>query len=206
MTPSSSLALLGVAGSLLLTVAPLRAATLDDRIESSASKSYVFRTYLKDDAVKARSTNGAVTLTGTVAQASRKSLAEDTVASLPGVTGVDNRLIVKGDMALAKSSSTSKPESGEKIDDASITAQVKASLQAHGSTSALKTKVETADGVVTVSGVAGNAAEKSLVSKLISDINGVDSVVNNMTTEPAVSNSTRPRPVRMVQNLRIVNN
>jgi len=40
---------------------------------------------------------------------------------------------------------------GEKIDDASITAQVKASLRSHRSTSALKTTVETTDGVVTLS-------------------------------------------------------
>ena len=76
---------------------------------------------------------------------------------------------------------------GEKIDDASITAQVKASLLSHHSTSALKTKVETTDGVVTLGGIAKNAAEKSLVTKLASDINGVSSVVNNMTIAPTLS-------------------
>ena len=51
----------------------------------------------------------------------------------------------------------------------------------HRSTSALKTKVSTTDGVVTVSGIAKNAAEKSLVTKLVTDIDGVGSVINNMT-------------------------
>ena len=54
-------------------------------------------------------------------------------------------------------------------------------LLAHRSTSALHTKVSTADGVVTLSGIAKNAAEKSLVTKLVTDINGVTSVINNMT-------------------------
>ena len=36
-------------------------------------------------------------------------------------------------------------------------------------------------GVVTLSGVAKNEAEKSLVTKLATDINGVNSVINNMT-------------------------
>jgi hyperosmotically inducible protein len=78
-----------------------------------------------------------------------------------------------------------KPEEtlGEKIDDASITAQVKISLLFHRATSAINTKVETTDGVVTVSGTARNAAEKDLVTKLVTDINGVKSVVNNMTIE-----------------------
>ena len=70
---------------------------------------------------------------------------------------------------------------GEKIDDASITAQVKSSLMSHRSTSSLKTKVGTVDGAVTVSGIAKNDAEKTLVTKLVTNINGVTSVVNNMT-------------------------
>jgi osmotically-inducible protein OsmY len=72
---------------------------------------------------------------------------------------------------------------GEKIDDASITAQVKTALMTHRSTSALKTKVTTRDGEVTLTGIAKNAAEKSLVTKLITDIQGVTSVKNQMTVE-----------------------
>ena len=77
---------------------------------------------------------------------------------------------------------------GEKIDDASITAQVKSALMAHRSTSAIHTKVETTDGVVTINGMAKNDAEKSLVSKLVNDINGVVSVNNNMTIAPVAGN------------------
>ncbi len=69
----------------------------------------------------------------------------------------------------------------DKIDDASITAQVKSSLLSHRSTSAMHTGVTTTDGVVTLSGIAQNDAEKSLVTKLATDINGVTSVINNMT-------------------------
>jgi osmotically-inducible protein OsmY len=45
----------------------------------------------------------------------------------------------------------------------------------------MKTSVSTTDGVVTLSGIAKNDAEKSLVTKLVTDINGVTSVINNMT-------------------------
>jgi hyperosmotically inducible periplasmic protein len=57
----------------------------------------------------------------------------------------------------------------------------------HRSTSALHTKVSTTDGVVTVSGTAKNEAEKSLVTKLATDINGVTSVINNMTVAVPVA-------------------
>jgi osmotically-inducible protein OsmY len=250
------LALLVVTGALLVTSAPLRASESDSRIESSAAKSYVFKTYLKNDSIKTVSKDGAVTLTGTVAEASHKSLAENTVESLPGVTSVDNQLKIKGEspaehsdtwigmkvkasllyhrnvsasgtdvyvkdgvvslrgeasslaqkeltteyakdidnvkevkneMTIAKTPAKPGETMGEKIDDASITAQVKSVLLTHRSTSALKTKVSTTDGVVTLSGIAKNAAEKSLVTKLVTDINGVTSVVNNMTIAAPVA-------------------
>ena len=78
-------------------------------------------------------------------------------------------------------SATPGPTVGDKIDDASITAQVKSTLLSHSSTSALHTSVSTTDGVVTLGGIAKNDAEKSLVTKLVTDINGVTSVINNMT-------------------------
>jgi hyperosmotically inducible periplasmic protein len=250
MKSTCSLALLVATGALLVTSAPLRASDTDDRIESSAKKSYVFKTQLKNDSIKTESKNGAVTLTGTVAESSHKSLAENTVESLPGVKSVDNQLKVTGEspaehsdgwlstkvktallfhrhvsasgtdvyvkdgvvslrgeaasqaqkeltteyakdvegvkevnneMTIAKNPAKPDETIGDKIDDASITAQVKSSLMSHRSTSAVKTKVETTDGVVTLGGIAKNAAEKSLVTKLVTDINGVTSVINNMT-------------------------
>jgi hyperosmotically inducible periplasmic protein len=250
--------ILVAASVLLLASTPLRASETDDRIESSAKKSYVFKTYLTGDSIKTESKNGVVTLTGTVIEDSHIGLARDTVDGLPGVKSVDNRLTVKGEspaehsdtwvglkvktallfhrnvratktdinvtdgivslsgeassmaqkeltteyakdvegvkgvknnMTIAKTPATPDETVGEKIDDASITAQVKASLLSHHSTSALKTKVETTDGVVTLGGIAKNAAEKSLVTKLVTDINGVTSVVNNMTVELAAASN-----------------
>jgi osmotically-inducible protein OsmY len=47
--------------------------------------------------------------------------------------------------------------------------------------------VDTSEGIVTLSGKARNAAEKDLVTKLVTDINGVKSVVNNMTIDESLS-------------------
>ena len=76
---------------------------------------------------------------------------------------------------------------GEKIDDASVTAQVKTALLTHRSTGALKTKVETRNGEVTLTGIAKNDAEKALVTKLVTDIQGVASVKNQMTVEEVLT-------------------
>ncbi len=257
MKTTYTLALLAATSALLVTGGTLRAADeTDDRIESAAKKSHVYKTYLKDDSIKMESKNGVVTLTGTVADSSHKSLAQDTVEGLPGVKSVDNQLKIKGEgpaehsdawlgtkvktallfhrnvrasktdvnvtdgvvilsgeassmaqkeltteyaqdvegvkevknqMTIAKSPTKPEQTVAEKMDDASITAQVKSTLMSHRSTSATKTKVETTEGVVTLSGVAKNAAEKSLVTKLVNDINGVNSVINNMTIAPPVA-------------------
>jgi hyperosmotically inducible protein len=245
-------ALMVAAVALLAISMPVYASKMDDRIESSAKKSYVFKTYLKGDDIKIQSKDGVVTLTGSVSEESHKSLAQETVAELPGVKSVDNRLEVKGErpaensdtwvhmkvktallfhrnvsglktevnvkdgivtlrgeatsraqkdltteyakdvegvkdvkneMTVAKTSVKPDKTVGEKIDDASITAQVKMTLLYHRSTSALNTNVKTKNGVVTLRGKAKNAAEKKLATKFVNDVKGVKSVNNQMTIE-----------------------
>lgn len=233
---------------LLAFSVPVQAANTDNAIEKSAKQSYVFKTYLKADDIKVKSKDGVVTLTGTVSEESHKSLAEETVAGLPAVKSVENKLEVKGDRPAEKTdawlltkvkttllfhrnvsaktevdvkdgivtlrgTTDSQAEKeltteyvrdiegvknvknemtvgkgvketlGEKIDDSSITDQVKMSLLYHRSTSGLKTKVETKDGVVMLHGKAKNSAEKDLATKLAKDVNGVKSVENLMTIE-----------------------
>jgi hyperosmotically inducible protein len=63
------------------------------------------------------------------------------------------------------------------------TAQVKMTLLYHRSTSALKTKVETKSGVVTLHGKAHNASELHLATKIANDVNRVKSVQNRMIIE-----------------------
>ena len=92
-------------------------------------------------------------------------------------------------MTIAQTPAVPSETTGDKIDDASITAEVKSALLSHRSTSALHTGVSTTGGVVTLTGAAKNNAEKSLVTKLATDINGVISVINNMTIAvPVVPN------------------
>jgi osmotically-inducible protein OsmY len=226
------------------------AGTMDSRIEESAKQSYVFKTYLKSDDIKVRSIDGVVTLSGSVLEESHRSLAQDTVAVLPGVTSVVNDLTFKGEPTAKNSdawittkvktsllfhrsvssstevsvkegvvtlrgnaSSSAQKEltteyaagidgvkdvknemvvetpdktaqtMGEKIDDASITAQVKMTLLYHRATSAHNTLVTTTDGMVVLTGKAKNAAEKDLAAKLAGDVNGVKSVRNMIVIE-----------------------
>ena len=240
-----------VAATAMVTASlPVFASDADTRIESEFEQTYVYRTYLKDDAIKADAKNGIVTLRGTVGEESHKALAEETVAGLRGVSRVDNRLAttaevaavsadlwtgrkvklallfhrfvnagnttvsvkdgvvtlsgeatsvaqkeltteyakdiagvkeVRNEMSVALVAPPPERTTREKIDDASVTAQVRTALVTHRSTSTVRAKIETRDGVVQLTGIAQNDAERSLVTKLVSDIHGVTSVKNDMT-------------------------
>ena len=121
--------------------------------------------------------DGVVTLTGKAVSQAQKELTTEYAKDIDGVKSVDNK------MTVAASPEAEKQTIGEKIDDASVTAQVKLTLLNHKSTSALGTTVKTQDSVVTLNGVAKDDAEKVLVTKLVSDINGVESVNNLMTVK-----------------------
>jgi hyperosmotically inducible protein len=120
--------------------------------------------------------DGVVTLTGSADNAAQKELTAAYAKDIDWVKSVKNDIIVKD--APAPGSTI-----GEKIDDASITSQMKYALLSHKATSAVKTKVTTVDGVVTVTGEAKSDAEKALVTKLAQDVRGVKSVENNMTVK-----------------------
>jgi hyperosmotically inducible periplasmic protein len=172
-----SIFLIVAAAALLMLSIPVYASQMDDRIESSAKKSYVFKTYLKEDNIKIQSRDGAVTLTGTVSEESHKSLAEETVAGLPGVNSVNNQLELKGESPTANS-------------DAWITAQVKTVLLYHQNVSTM-TQVDTQDGIVTLRGDASSQAQKDLTTEYAKDVEGVKDVNNEMTVKGAPTKAAR---------------
>ena len=165
-------------GAMFITTANLRATETDDRIEAAAAKSHVFKTYLKDDSIKTESKNGLVTLTGTVADASHKSLAESTVENLPGVKSVDNQLVVKGEAPAEHS-------------DTWISMKVKSALLFHRNVSGTATDVFVKDGVVSLRGEASSLAEKELATEYAKDIDNVKEVKNEMTIAKTDRKSTR---------------
>jgi osmotically-inducible protein OsmY len=146
---------------------PVSAANTDSRIESSAKQSYVFKTYLQDDDITIQSIDGVVTLKGTVIDETHKSLAQETVAGLPGVKNVENLLEVK-DKILAKNS------------DKWLTTKVKMTLLFHSSVSADTTEVDVHDGIVTLNGTTASSAQGELTSEYARDVDGVKGVINEM--------------------------
>jgi hyperosmotically inducible protein len=140
--------------------------------------------------------DGIVTLRGEATSQAQIDLTTEYIRDVEGVKDVKNDMTVSeahrtpaektmGEKAgdVGKKIGNTASDVGEWIDDASITALVKATLLYHRSTSALNTKVETIEGVVNLGGTARNASEKDLATKFVQDVHGVKSVNNQMTIE-----------------------
>ena len=128
-----------------------------------------------DSTMRVSAQDGVVTLAGQAGSSAQKALAQDIAENVDGVKQVKNDLLVvpAGAKTLA-----------EKIDDASVTAQVKAVLLAHRGTRGIATHVKTDRGTVTLRGEARNPAEKDLVARLTADVKGVRRVRNLMSVVP----------------------
>lgn len=127
---------------------------------------------------KVAAKDGVVTLTGSAENEAEKSLAAKYAADVKGVKHVENNIQVVA--ASKDKSAASERTLGEKVDEATITARIKYALSLNRATSALRTEVKTENGVVTVRGEAKNPAEKDLVTKLATSVEGVHDVRNEM--------------------------
>ena len=102
----------------------------------------------------------------------QKDLATEYAGEVEGVKTVVNQMTVRGERTIEN-----------RVDDATITAEVKTALLSRRSTSAINTSVKTYNGVVTLSGTAKNDAERELAEKLTRGVRGVKDVENRMTVE-----------------------
>jgi osmotically-inducible protein OsmY len=158
-----------------MPVALFASSSTDRKIEDSAKASYNYRTVLADH-VMVKSTDGVVTLTGTVEDKSDRALAEDTVENLPGVLSVDNQIVVKSEY----------PEHSDEW----IALKVRGELLVKANVSATSTNVDVKDGVVTLTGTVQNRAQKDLTEVYAKDIDNVKAVRNDLVIEAPAPGST----------------
>lgn len=150
----------------------------DERIATEVRGALLLHKNVSLVHTKVAANDGVVTLTGTAENEAEKSLAAKYAADVRGVKRIENNIqVVASDKEKSSSSGRSV---GEKVDDAAITAKVKYELSMNRATSALRTEVDTDNGVVTVRGEAKNSAEKDLVTKLAKSVAGVRDVRNDM--------------------------
>ena len=144
---------------------------LDREIEQTAASSYNFRTVLEKQ-VKVTAQEGIVTLTGSVLDQAQKTLAEETVRSLPGVTAIANNLQLASP--------------GPERSDGWIALKLRSVLLLRSQVSATNTDVTVREGNVVLTGKADSTAQKELTETYAREVEGVKSVKNELViAEPA---------------------
>jgi len=88
---------------------------------------------------------------------------------------------------------------GQVIDDTAVTAEAKTKLAADKLSSLTKIEVKTENGIVTLNGVVDDAERRARAAQIVSNINGVKGIVNNIhvagTTVPPAPVATSAAPV-----------
>ena len=156
---------------------------IEARQESQIWTTYALSPYLRANDLKVSVHEGKATLTGNVAEDVNKDLARQIALGVDGIKSVDNKIeVVPNYKAPAQSADRSY---GEKIDDASITSEVKSKLLWSRYADGLTANVDTTRGKVKLSGTADSQEAKVAAGKLAANTRGVDSVNNQLVVETA---------------------
>jgi hyperosmotically inducible protein len=158
--------------------APPTQKSAGEQVDDSITTGRVKAALIADPVTKAHQIDvetfkGTVQLNGFVDTAASKERAAEVARGTKGVTKVQNNLTVKNDPRSA----------GGMVDDAAITAKVKAALAGDPRTKAHQVNVETRDGVVQLSGFVDNSEAKSTAEDLARDVDNVKSVDNELSVK-----------------------
>jgi len=154
------------------------AAISDTAITAEVKAKYLGEERLKSSQISVTTTNGVVTLTGTVGSSEAKAVAVELAKSVDGVKSVDG-----ADLNIQSAAVTTPPAAQQvaktterAISDSVITAKVKSELLADSVGKGLDVSVTTNHGVVTLRGNLSNPDAISHVKDIAEKVAGVKSV------------------------------
>jgi osmotically-inducible protein OsmY len=149
----------------------------DAAITARIETMFALNGHLSPFEIKTSTTDGVVTLAGSVDNQVQKDLAAELSQSVSGVTGVKNEILIMQDVPATPTKRTWQ----QKVDDATVSASVRTRILYNREFSAFNIKVKTENGAVTLSGVVNNQAQSDRIAKIASETKGVELVNNNLT-------------------------
>lgn len=124
--------------------------------------------------------DGVVTLTGTVDSAAAEAAALRLAGDTAGVTRVVNQMSIESTAGFGEEMEEMAAAATAATSDAMITAAVKSKLLVDSTVRGLKVDVETADGVVTLSGTVASDGERDRAVEVARTITGVRDVQDEL--------------------------
>ena len=145
----------------------------DSAITAKVKAALVDHDAIKSTDISVKTENKVVILSGTVDNQSQSDQATSLAKGVEGVSSVENKLTIREGKA-----DSMKGYAG----DAATTSEVKAKLLADDIVPSRKVKVETTDGVVTLTGTVESKAQVERAERLAKAMDGVKSVENDLKT------------------------
>jgi hyperosmotically inducible periplasmic protein len=164
------LSFIAITAALVISLAGCERRTASDTTITTAVKNKLAADPTTSAAkINVDTSNGVVTLSGTVPTAAEKSEAERLARNTQGVTQVVNNITTeRGEGA----------NGGGMLGDTGILTSIKSQLVANG---IIGTNVDVSNGEVTITGEVDNAQEKSKAEQIARQTSGVKSVKNQLT-------------------------
>lgn len=163
----------------------------DSQLVTNVQKKIAADAALQGQPITVAAKDGTVTLSGAVAAPESRSQAASDAASVSGVKTVVNDLAV-GDSAVQAASASAAPANADGPNtDTPLAESVKKKIAEDSALNGQRISVSASGGTVTLSGAVSNSATRELASRDASGVDGVKTVVNNLTVGRAATPNTR---------------
>lgn len=157
----------------------------DAAITAKVKAELMDKTHLNQSNIHVTTTNGVVTLEGSVSSTKAKSEVEAIIQSIDGVKSIDDNLTTPESSATSAKLHKVATKTERVVSDSWITTKVKADILASSLNKGLDVSVDTIHGVVVLKGTLANQDAIDHVQDIAENVNGVKSVdVSGLTIAP----------------------
>ncbi len=159
---------------------PVTEEVRDASITAQVETQFLLNDGLNPFNINTTTSDGIVTLSGSVREQSQKDLAAQLADDVDGVMEVVNGITV------VPSHEGTREKRGWRavLQDKSTSAIVRTRLLYHQEFKGLRISIKTMSGMVTLSGVVATEVQKASIETVASETQGVDKVVNQLTVRP----------------------
>jgi len=164
---------------------PIIGGSLDDAANlASVKAAFALHRDLAERPISVRSRKGVVTLSGQVASDAEKEEAGDIAASVVGIERIENLMAVNPE--LTGEEVANRRSLGQRLDDVSLAAKVKASITLHKELNGLDIMVRARDGTVYLEGTVETPEQSEIASRRASAVTGADRVENELQLDGSI--------------------
>ncbi len=160
-----------------------QSAIRDAWVEGKLEAVFLLNRHLNNFTISPEVKGNTATLTGSVESDIDRDLAEQLTINIDEIDRVENKLKVanKEEKASREGDADAERSFASRVEDATVTADVKLHILSNDNIGGLDIDVDTKDGRVTLTGQVNSSVEKDLAGTIAKNVDGVKSIDNKLT-------------------------